>query len=100
LRHPDANTYSYEHVELARTNNAETFKKDYAAYVWLLRKLADDAGIPKTLDVGSTKFNKGIKFSRSNIKRFWNTCIISEFTQQPYIGSIIFFECFSIVCSC
>src|SRR5699024_8347740 len=58
---PVANPYSYAHVELARTNNAETFKKDYAAYVWLLRKLADDAGIPKTLDVGSTKFNKGIK---------------------------------------
>src|SRR5699024_6214779 len=58
---PVANPYSYAHVELERTNNAETFKKDYAAYVWLLRKLADDAGIPKTLDVGSTKFNKGIK---------------------------------------
>ena len=58
---PVANPYSYAHVELARTNNAETFKKDYAAYVWLLRKLADDAGIPKTLDAGTTKFHKGIK---------------------------------------
>ena len=58
---PVANPYSYAHVELARTNNTETFKKDYAAYVWLLRKLADDAGIPKTLDAGTTKFHKGIK---------------------------------------
>src|SRR5699024_3947904 len=58
---PVANPYSYAHVELARTNNAETFKKDYAAYVWLLRKLADDAGIPKTLDAGYSNFNKGIK---------------------------------------
>lgn len=58
---PKANPYSYAHVELARTNNAETFKKDYAAYIWLLRKLATDAGIPKTFDVGSTVNNKGIK---------------------------------------
>ena len=33
-----ANPLSYAQVELARTNNADTFKKDYAAYVWLLRK--------------------------------------------------------------
>ena len=45
-----ANPLSYAQVELARTNNAETFKKDYAAYVWLLRQLAGECGIPQTLD--------------------------------------------------
>lgn len=52
-----ANPLSYAQVELARTNNAETFKKDYAAYVWLLRQLAGECGIPKTLD----KTGNGIK---------------------------------------
>ncbi|WP_197046696.1 peptidoglycan recognition protein family protein [Oceanobacillus salinisoli] len=56
-----ANPYSYAHVELARTDDKETFEKDYAAYVWLLRKLAKDAGIPVELDVGSTVNDKGIK---------------------------------------
>ena len=52
-----ANPYSYAQVELARTNNADTFKKDYAAYVWLLRTLAAECGIPQTLD----KTGYGIK---------------------------------------
>lgn len=52
-----ANPLSYAQVELARTNNAETFKKDYAAYVWLLRKLAAECGIPQSLD----KTGNGIK---------------------------------------
>lgn len=56
-----ANPHSVAHVELARTNNKETFKKDYEAYVWLLRKLADDWNIPKTLDAGSGVSDKGIK---------------------------------------
>ncbi|MFD1170217.1 peptidoglycan-binding domain-containing protein [Oceanobacillus caeni] len=58
---PKANPYAYAQVELARTNNIETFKKDYAAYVWLLRKLANDAGIPIKLDTGSRVTDKGIK---------------------------------------
>lgn len=58
---PIANPYAYAQVELARTDNLETFKKDYKAYVWLLRKLAEEANIPHTLDSGSTKFSKGIK---------------------------------------
>ena len=52
-----ANPCSYAQVELARTNNADTFKKDYAAYVWLLRTLAAECGIPQTLD----KTGYGIK---------------------------------------
>lgn len=55
------NSYAYAQVELARTDNAETFKLDYAAYVWILRDLAAEAGIPKTLDTGSSTSDKGIK---------------------------------------
>lgn len=58
---PAANGYSYAQVELARTDNAETFKKDYAAYVWLLRKLANEAKLPVTVDAGSKLSDKGIK---------------------------------------
>lgn len=47
---PKGNPYSYAQVELARTNDMEQFKKDYKAYIWLLRKLAKDAGIPAILD--------------------------------------------------
>lgn len=61
---PAANGYSYAQVELARTNNAEKFKKDYAAYVWLLRKLAKEAKLPVTVDAGSKLSDKGIKTHR------------------------------------
>ncbi|RST72282.1 DUF3597 family protein [Siminovitchia acidinfaciens] len=58
---PKANPYAYAQVELARTNDPDIFKKDYAAYIWLLRKLADDAGLPRTLDAGSGVYDRGIK---------------------------------------
>ncbi|MGP6140270.1 LysM peptidoglycan-binding domain-containing protein [Jeotgalibaca sp. A127] len=57
---PRANPYSYAQVELARTNDRPTFEKDYAAFIWLLRHLADEAGLPKSLN-GS---GKGIKTHR------------------------------------
>ncbi|KOS61298.1 peptidoglycan recognition protein [Lysinibacillus agricola] len=41
---PKGNPYCYAQVELARTNDTEQFKKDYAAYIWLLRELAKGAG--------------------------------------------------------
>lgn len=44
------NPLSYAQVELARTDNKEQFKKDYAVYIWLLRNLAKEAGIPIVLD--------------------------------------------------
>lgn len=47
---PKGNPLSYAQVELARTNDKEQFKKDYAAYIWLLRELAKDAGLPIVLD--------------------------------------------------
>ena len=48
-----ANSYSYAQIELCRAKDQATFKKDYSAYIWLLRTLADDCGIPKTLDTES-----------------------------------------------
>lgn len=57
---PAANPVSVAHVELARTKNKATFKKDYEAYIWLLRKIADEYGLPKTLDTGNAG-KKGIK---------------------------------------
>lgn len=47
---PKGNPLSYAQVELARTNDNEQFKKDYAAYIWLLRELAKEAGLPIVLD--------------------------------------------------
>src|SRR5699024_10199989 len=56
-----ANPFAYAQIELCRTKDKATFKKDYAAYIWLLRDLASKAGIPKTLDTGSSVYDKGIK---------------------------------------
>ncbi|MDE1548177.1 LysM peptidoglycan-binding domain-containing protein [Jeotgalibaca caeni] len=47
---PKANPYAFAQVELARTRVGSTFQKDYAAYVWLLRQLAAEAGIPFILN--------------------------------------------------
>lgn len=58
---PKANGYAFAQVELARTNKKETFVKDYQAYIWLLQKLANEAGLPCTLNSGSSVFDKGIK---------------------------------------
>lgn len=58
---PYANPYAYAQVELARTNNLATFNKDYAAYVWLLRQLAIEAGLPVTLNTGYNLAEPGIK---------------------------------------
>ncbi len=55
---PNGNPYSYAQVEIARTNNKARFKQDYAAYIWLLRKLAHEAGVECKLDNG---MNNGIK---------------------------------------
>ncbi|MCU6361360.1 N-acetylmuramoyl-L-alanine amidase, partial [Enterobacter quasiroggenkampii] len=43
----------YAQIELARTNNAATFKKDYAAYVNLARDLAQNIGADFSLDDGT-----------------------------------------------
>nr|WP_321302491.1 LysM peptidoglycan-binding domain-containing protein [uncultured Trichococcus sp.] len=58
---PKANGYAYAQVELARTNNKTVFDQDYKAYVWLLQKLALEAGIPCTLNSGASVQDRGIK---------------------------------------
>lgn len=45
-----ANSKAFAQIELARTNDATTFKKDYAAYVNLTRDLADKIGATYDLD--------------------------------------------------
>lgn len=63
---PKGNPYSYAQVELARTNDKEQFKKDYAAYIWLLRELAKEAGIPVVLD-GAGNGIKSHKWVTNNL---------------------------------
>ncbi|MGE7916345.1 peptidoglycan recognition protein family protein [Lysinibacillus xylanilyticus] len=63
---PKGNPLSYAQVELARTADKEQFKKDYAAYIWLLRKLAKDAGIPIVLD-GAGNGIKSHKWITNNL---------------------------------
>ncbi|HBC4785315.1 TPA: SH3 domain-containing protein [Enterococcus faecalis] len=46
----DANPYAYAQVELANTSNKAMFKKDYAAYVNLLRDLARQINVTFDLD--------------------------------------------------
>ncbi|WP_051923447.1 LysM peptidoglycan-binding domain-containing protein [Carnobacterium inhibens] len=56
-----ANFYAYAQVELARTKDLEIFKKDYKAYIWLIRQLADESNIPKILNKGFKVTDKGVK---------------------------------------
>lgn len=63
-----ANSKAYAQIELARTNNAETFKKDYAAYVNLTRDLATQAGFTLDLD-DSTSY--GIKTHLWITQNWW-----------------------------
>lgn len=64
---PKGNPLSYAQVELARTSDKEQFKKDYAAYIWLLRELAKEAGIPIVLD-GAGNGIKSHRWISDNIK--------------------------------
>ncbi|WP_336634890.1 peptidoglycan recognition family protein [Lysinibacillus fusiformis] len=64
---PKGNPLSYAQVELARTNDKERFKKDYAAYVWLLRELAKEASIPVVLD-GTGNGIKSHRWITDNLK--------------------------------
>lgn len=64
---PKGNPLSYAQVELARTNDKEQFKKDYAAYIWLLRELAKEARIPIVLD-GAGNGIKSHRWITDNLK--------------------------------
>lgn len=54
-------------IELARTNDKNQFKKDYASYVNLHRMLAQKYGIPLSLDDGSYKGIKSHLWISNNI---------------------------------
>lgn len=58
---PNCNPYAYAQVELARTNRYSTFQQDYKAYIWLLRHLAQEAGLPMSLNTGNSVSHPGIK---------------------------------------
>ncbi|MGE8038112.1 N-acetylmuramoyl-L-alanine amidase [Lysinibacillus sp. KCTC 33748] len=78
---PIGNPLSYAQVELARTNDKEQFKKDYAAYIWLLRELAKEAGLPIVLDSS----DNGIKSHR------WVTDTLGGTTHRdpfPYLQTM------------
>jgi len=78
---PKGNPLSYAQVELARTNDKEQFKKDYAAYIWLLRELAKEAGLPIVLDSSGN----GIKSHR------WVTDTLGGTTHRdpfPYLQTM------------
>ena len=62
-----ANGIAYAQVELARTDNKETFKKDYDSYVWLLRCLAKEANLPLTFDSSSDNGIKSHNWVRKNL---------------------------------
>ncbi|MFF2794997.1 peptidoglycan recognition protein family protein [Lysinibacillus xylanilyticus] len=79
---PKGNPLSYAQVELARTNDKDQFKKDYAAYIWLLRKLAKDAGIPTTLD-GS---GNGIKSHRWITNNLGGTTHVDPYSYLASMG--------------
>lgn len=64
---PKGNPLSYAQVELARTNDKEQFKKDYAAYIWLLREHAKEACIPVVLD-GTGNGIKSHRWITDNLK--------------------------------
>lgn len=79
---PKGNPYSYAQVELARTNDKEQFKKDYAAYIWLLRNLAKEAGIPVVLDGAGN----GIKSHRWITNTLGGTTHVDPFAYLASMG--------------
>ena len=79
---PKGNPYSYAQVELARTNDKEQFKKDYAAYIWLLRELAKEAGIPVVLDGAGN----GIKSHRWITNNLGGTTHVDPFAYLASMG--------------
>ncbi len=64
---PKGNPLSYAQVELARTADKDQFKKDYAAYIWVLRELAKEAGVPVVLD-GAGNGIKSHRWITDNLK--------------------------------
>lgn len=76
------NPYCYAQVELARTSDKDQFKKDYAAYIWLLRKLAKDAGVPIHLDSSGN----GIKSHRWITNNLGGTTHVDPYSYLQSMG--------------
>lgn len=79
---PKGNPFCYAQVELARTSDKEQFKKDYAAYIWLLRELAKEAGLPVVLD-GS---GNGIKSHRWITNNLGGTTHVDPYSYLQSMG--------------
>lgn len=81
-----ANSQAPVQIELARTRNADQFKKDYAAYIELARSMADQYGIPKTLDAGGAG-TPGVKTHKWVTDHIWgdHTDPVQSYL-QPYWG--------------
>lgn len=60
------NSKAYAKIDLAHTNNTETFKKDYAAYVKLTRDLVKQAGFTFDLDDSTQYASKFMSGSQTN----------------------------------
>lgn len=61
------NAESYAAVELIESHGSkEEFMRDYKLYIELLRNLADEAGLPKTLDTGSLAGIKTHEYCTNN----------------------------------
>ena len=61
------NTETYAAVELIESHSTkEEFMRDYKLYIELLRNLADEAGLPKTLDTGSLAGIKTHEYCTNN----------------------------------
>lgn len=73
----DANPFSPMQVELQHSLNKDTFKKNYAVYIELIRDYAKKYGIPLTLDVGG----RGVKGVKSHL---WVTQNYGGSHTDPY----------------
>lgn len=72
-----ANPYSPVQIELQHTKDKTMFRKNYAAYIWLIRWACDKYNIPKTLDAGKAG-TKGVKSHK------WVSDNIEGDHQDPY----------------
>ena len=72
-----ANPYAPVQIELQHTKDKTMFRKNYAAYIWLIRWACDKYNIPKTLDAGKAG-TKGVKSHK------WVSDNIEGDHQDPY----------------
>lgn len=73
----NANPYAPFQIELENTDNQADFEKGYANYIALAREMADQFGIPKTLDAGGAG-TPGLKTHK------WVSDNIGGDHQDPY----------------